>query len=82
MIGSFLITLREGLEAALIIGIILAYLAKTGNRQGFKPIWIGTALGVFASLVAGAIITLPPANLRVRRNRFLKVPRCLSPSPC
>ena len=63
MIGSFLITLREGMEAALIIGIILAYLAKTGNRQGFKPIWIGTALGAVASLVAGAIIYFTAGEL-------------------
>lgn len=56
MLGSFLITLREGLEAALIIGIILAYLAKTDNRRGYKPVWTGTALGVLTSLVAGAVI--------------------------
>ncbi len=54
MLSSFLITLREGLEAALIIGIILAYLARTGNRQSFKPIWIGTSLAVLVSLIAGA----------------------------
>ncbi|MDP3878796.1 MAG: iron uptake transporter permease EfeU [Dehalococcoidales bacterium] len=54
--GSFLITLREGLEAALIIGIILAYLARTDNRQSFKSVWMGTSLAVLVSLIAGVII--------------------------
>ena len=64
MLGSFLITLREGLEAALIIGIILAYLSKTGSRQQFKPIWFGTALGALASLITGVIIYFVAGELQ------------------
>ncbi len=56
MFSAFLITLREGLEAALIIGIILAYLARSDNRQAFKQVWLGTGLAVVASLIAGAVI--------------------------
>ena len=58
MLSSLLIILREGLEAALIIGIILAYLSRTGNRQGFKPVWLGTGLAVVVSLLVGGIIYL------------------------
>ena len=56
MFGSLLITLREGLEAALVIGIILAYLRQTDNRRGFRPVWLGTSLAVLVSLLAGALI--------------------------
>lgn len=56
MLSSFLITLREGLEAALIIGIILAYLARTENRSAFRHVWLGTSLAVVVSLIAGAAI--------------------------
>ena len=56
-VGSFtsglLTGLREGVEAALIVSIILAYLARTGNQRHFGPIWIGTIGAVAVSLAAG-----------------------------
>lgn len=58
MAQSFLITLREGLEAALIIGIILAYLTRTGNRDRFGNVWQGVGLAVALSLLAGALLFL------------------------
>ena len=48
--------LREGVEAALIVSIILAYLAKTGNQRYFGRIWAGTGIAVVVSIVVGAIL--------------------------
>jgi len=66
MAASVLITLREGLEAALIVGIILAYLAKTGNRDKFGIVWLGTGLAIVMSLIVGAGIFLSAGELKGR----------------
>lgn len=66
MAASLLITLREGLEAALIIGIILAYLAKTGNQNKSGVVWLGVGLAVAMSVVIGAIIFLTAGGLTGR----------------
>ncbi len=74
MASSLLITLREGLEAALIVGILLAYLAKTENRGKQGVVWAGVGLslrigeGTFASLLAeveGAISRRYHASYRL-----------------
>lgn len=54
--AAFLVTLREGLEAALIISIVLAYLARSGNYDRFRNIWVGVGAAVMVSLAAGAIL--------------------------
>jgi high-affinity iron transporter len=72
MLSALLITLREGLEAALIIGIILAYLSNTGNRQGFKPVWIGTTLAIVASLIVGAVIYFSAGRLEGRAEEIFE----------
>lgn len=55
--GSFssglLTGLREGVEAALIVSIILAYLAKTGNGDQIGKIWAGTVAAVALSVLVG-----------------------------
>ena len=72
MLSALLITFREGLEAALIIGIILAYLASTDNRDRFKPVWIGTILAVIVSLVAGAVIYFSAGKLEGRSQEIFE----------
>jgi high-affinity iron transporter len=52
--SGLLTGLREGVEAALIVSIILAYLAKTGNRRHFPRVFLGVGLAVALSVGAGA----------------------------
>lgn len=52
MLGSFLIILREGLEAAIIIGILLAYIYQIKKVSLSKYVYIGTGFGVLGSLLA------------------------------
>jgi high-affinity iron transporter len=53
MFAALLITLREGLEAALIVGIVLGVLRKLGRGDRAKPVWVGVALAVIVSVAAG-----------------------------
>lgn len=53
---SFLIILREGFEAILVVGAVVAFLIKTGNRRQLRSIWLGVALGIVASLITAIII--------------------------
>jgi high-affinity iron transporter len=48
--------LREGVEAALIISVILSYLARTGNRRHFRPIWLGAVAAIATSVIVGAAL--------------------------
>ena len=56
MLPTFVIGLREGMEAALIVGIIAAFLIQRGQRHALRPMWFGVGLAVV--LCAGAAIIL------------------------
>jgi high-affinity iron transporter len=53
---SFLIILREGFEAILVIGAVVAFLIKTGHRERLRSIWLGIVLGLVASLATAVVL--------------------------
>jgi len=61
--GTFVITLREGFEAALIVGLILAYLRKTGQREQAVAVWWGVAAAALTSAAIGGILFLSVGEL-------------------
>ena len=75
-----LITLREGLEAALIVGIVIGYLAKIGQRNQVRAAWLGVLAAVAAStLIAfginavGAKLEAPAEQIFEGSTMFLAV---------
>ncbi|MFD6890458.1 iron uptake transporter permease EfeU [Streptomyces sp. NPDC059957] len=54
MFSNYLIGLREGLEASLVVCILIAYLVKTGNKDRLGPLWLGVGLAAAVSLAFGA----------------------------
>jgi high-affinity iron transporter len=70
--GAALVTTREGLEASLIVGIVLGYLAKTENRSYFRMIWLGTAAAVGLSIITGAALFFTVGELEGRSEQIFE----------
>ena len=63
MLPTFVIGLREGLEASLIVGIIAAFLIQRGDRSAIRWMWVGVAGALALCLGAAAILTIVNGQL-------------------
>ena len=66
MLSTFIIALREGLEAALIVGILVAYIVRTDRRHFLKPLWTGVGAALAATFTLGAFLSYTSAELTPR----------------
>ena len=66
MLSTFIIALREGLEASLIVGILVAYILKSDRRHLLLPLWSGVAAAVVGSIGLGFILSRTSEELTQR----------------
>jgi high-affinity iron transporter len=55
-LGSLLIIVREGFEAIIIVGAIIAYLLKSGNKKSIRPVYWGSLIALAVSVVMAWIL--------------------------
>ncbi|MEU6812369.1 iron uptake transporter permease EfeU [Streptomyces sp. NPDC046831] len=71
MFSNYLIGLREGLEASLVVCILIAYLVKTGRRDALKPIWAGIGIAVAIALGFGCVLEFGSQELTFQAQEAL-----------
>jgi high-affinity iron transporter len=72
VLPTFVIGLREGLEAALIVGIIAAFLGQEGRRDALRQVWIGTAAAVVICIGIGAGLQIVSQDLPQQQQEGLE----------
>jgi high-affinity iron transporter len=72
MIPTFVITLREGVEAALIVGIIAAFLVKEGRQDAMRQMWIGVAIAIALCTAVGVGLDLVGEQLPQKEQEGLE----------
>jgi high-affinity iron transporter len=72
MLPTFVIGLREGMEAALIVGIVAAFLGQQGRRDALRQVWIGVAIAVSICVAVGVLLQLISQDLPQRQQEGLE----------
>ncbi|MGD9737544.1 MAG: iron uptake transporter permease EfeU [Solirubrobacterales bacterium] len=72
MVPTFVITLREGVEASLIVGIIAAFLVKEGRRDALRQMWVGVAIAIALCAAVGIGLDLVGEELPQREQEGLE----------
>ena len=72
MLPTFIIGLREGLEASLIVGIIAAFLIQRGERRSLRPMWYGVALAIGLCLAVAVILEVVNRSLPHKQQEGLE----------
>ena len=72
MFASYLIGLREGLEATLVVTILVAFLVKSGRKDKLPLVWAGVGIAVALSLAAGGLLTFTSAVLGTREQELFE----------
>src|SRR3989339_1459688 len=72
MLESFLVTSRETLEASLVVGIVLGYLAKTNNNNYRKTVYYAIIFGILASILSAFTFTLVAGDFEGRAEQIFE----------
>ncbi|MPZ85728.1 MAG: iron transporter [Actinophytocola sp.] len=71
LFSSALIGLREGLEAALVVSILIAFLVKTGRRSSLKWVWTGVGAALLLCVAIGTVIAYTIGELRFEQQEIV-----------